>query len=112
MIELVARKLTSGDVYVAKCRAHLQKNEWGMAYRSVETALLKGNLSEEDSVIILYSDVCERLGLAPRLDIAAGLAKTDEHVLHCLSDQVRANTGTVPTGFGLFELGALTVCRT
>ena len=63
MIELVAKKLASGDIYVAKARDPLRKNEWGMAYRSLAMAFSKGNLSEEDSVYALHAQICDRLGI-------------------------------------------------
>jgi hypothetical protein len=59
---------------------HLEKHEWGMAYRSMVKALLKGNLSEKDEVIIIYRDICERLGMIPRLDAATGYSMLDEYV--------------------------------
>lgn len=64
MFELMARKVASGDIYVAKSRLHLERHEWGMAYHDLEAALAKGNLTEEDMVRDLFEDVCERLGLA------------------------------------------------
>lgn len=70
MIEQLARKLTSGDIYVSKSKAHFEKNEWGMAYLSLKEALKKGNLSEEDKAILLYREICLCLNLAPRLDTA------------------------------------------
>lgn len=77
MIELVARKVSSGDIYISKSRAHLDKNEWGMAYLSLQQALKKGNLSEEDKAIGLYREICMCLNLAPRLDIAARDTQSD-----------------------------------
>lgn len=67
MIDLVAKKLVSGDIYVVKASTHLKSGEWGMAYRSIATAFSRGNLSEEDWAYALYDEICERLDLGPRV---------------------------------------------
>lgn len=67
MIDLVADKLVSGDIYVIKARSHLEREEWGMAYRSLLAAFSKGNLSEEDLAFSLHAQIRERLGLRPHV---------------------------------------------
>jgi hypothetical protein len=43
MIELVAGKLRSGDLYINIARRHLALQEWGMALRAVEKGFQKGS---------------------------------------------------------------------
>ena len=68
MIEIIAKKLTSGDIYVVKSKSHLEKHEWGLAYLSILAALEKGNLSEADAAQHLYREICTRLDLSPTLN--------------------------------------------
>ena len=72
MFKLVAGKMASGDIYVTRGRLHLERNEWGLAYHSLESAFAKGNLSDNDLVRSLFEDVCERLGVASKSPNAPG----------------------------------------
>ena len=66
MIDLIAKKLVSGDIYVVEANMHLKRHEWGMAYRSIVRALSRGNLSEVDMAYDLYDKICECLDFRPR----------------------------------------------
>ena len=39
MTELLATKSNRGDMYLSIARMHLEKHEWGLARKAIETAL-------------------------------------------------------------------------
>jgi hypothetical protein len=67
MIEMLAKKCRSGDLWIHAARRHLEKQEWGMARIALEHGLEKGELSDIDHAIALMVDIRERLGL-PAVD--------------------------------------------
>ena len=63
MIEMVSKRLVSGDVSVTLARRYLRNSEWGMARKVLEEAISKGNISDLQAARGLMSDINQRLGV-------------------------------------------------
>lgn len=61
MIELIARKATSGQVCINKAKMHLERHEWGLARMAIEDGINKGGLKDNCEVEKLLSDIRRRL---------------------------------------------------
>lgn len=64
MIEELAKKVHSGDVFVGLAALHLSNNEWGRAKTAIDQALRKGGLSDQNRAISLLEDINGRLGIS------------------------------------------------
>ena len=62
MTELLATKSNRGDMYLSIARMHLEKHEWGLARKAIETALDKGQLTDEREARRLRLEIYARLG--------------------------------------------------
>ena len=62
MIESLASKSATGDLYVAVAKRHLSRHEWGLARQAVERALAKGKLSNAGEARKLMRSVNNMLG--------------------------------------------------
>jgi hypothetical protein len=62
MIETLASKSATGDLYVTVAKRHLSRHEWGLARQAVERALAKGNLSDAKEAHNLMRRVASILG--------------------------------------------------
>jgi len=63
MLDLLARKASTGDLYVNMAEHHLENHEWGQAIMAIEKAVAKGRLSEPDRVGTVLRDIHDRLGI-------------------------------------------------
>jgi len=62
MIQLLANKSPSGDLYITLAGRYLADHEWGEAKKVIEQAITKGRLSDPDKAYKLLQVVCTRLG--------------------------------------------------
>jgi len=67
MLDLVARKSSTGEVYLNIARAYLRKHEWGMARMAIEDALSKGHLRDPAKAHRLSREISRRLSTRPEL---------------------------------------------
>lgn len=65
MINLLARKCRTGDVYINLAARHLLDCEWGLARKAVEAGLKKGALADPGAAANLLHEICERMGEKP-----------------------------------------------
>ena len=65
MIECLASKSATGDLYVAVAKRHLSRHEWGLARQAVERALAKGKLSNAGEARKLMQRVTSMLRSDP-----------------------------------------------
>jgi len=61
MIEMLSKKTSRGDLYLALARQYLAHQEWGLARKAAEDALAKGSLSEPQLAIELFAEISEKL---------------------------------------------------
>lgn len=62
MIDVLAKRCSSGDVWICAAKKYLRENEWGMAFRAVHAGLDKGSLSDVEEVAAARRDcVSKRL---------------------------------------------------
>ena len=75
MIELVARKASTGQVDINRARMYLERHEWGLARMALEDGLSKGGLHDIGEVEDLLRDIHSRLhgGPEPRARSSASL---------------------------------------
>jgi uncharacterized protein HemY len=66
VIELLAKKAASGDLYIQLAMRYLERHEWGKARLALEEGLAKGSLSEHGEAIRLLQDIYLRLGIRNR----------------------------------------------
>jgi hypothetical protein len=64
VLDLVAKKASSGDVGINLARQYLLRQEWGLAKMAVEDALTRGCLTEPDVAQLLLDEVHDRLGIS------------------------------------------------
>ena len=65
MIALLSKKSAKGELSLDLAKQFLQCHEWGLAKREIESALNKGGLTDTDTAMALYDDVCNRLDVTP-----------------------------------------------
>ena len=73
MIELLARKSASGDLFINLAKHHLQEHEWGLARMAILEGLSRGKLSDLDQALAMLEDICLRLSIScenPRVGAA------------------------------------------
>lgn len=63
MIDLLTKKVASGDLFINLAAQYLGQNEWGLARRAVEEGFSKGHLSDPDVAHALQRDIYQRLGI-------------------------------------------------
>ena len=63
MIEAIARKSTTGEIFINLARTHLRRNEWGRARIALEEGLSKGCLNNLDEAKEMQKDIYIRLGV-------------------------------------------------
>ena len=63
MLDLIARNLDIGDLYINLAKHHLAEEEWGMALKAAEKGLSKGRLSDTAEAFALLKDIHYRLGI-------------------------------------------------
>jgi len=63
MIEMLARKCQSGDLWISVAKARLQNHEWGLAYSALCSGMKTGGLSDLEDARRLLRDICERMGV-------------------------------------------------
>jgi len=63
MIEEIARKAHSGDVFVSLAALHLSNNEWGRAKTAIDHAVRKGRLSDRNRAFSLLKEINDKLGI-------------------------------------------------
>ena len=61
MIDLLSKKVASGDLYLNLAVRHLQNHEWGLARRALEEAMAKGRMSEPNRARILQNEIHQRM---------------------------------------------------
>lgn len=61
MIDLVASKSCSGEIFLNKARQHLARHEWGQARMAIERGLSKGGLKNLREGQQLLDEVSRRL---------------------------------------------------
>jgi hypothetical protein len=61
MIELLAKKADSGDIFVSIAALHMSNDEWGRARAAIVQALHKGGLSDQSRALDLFEDINRRL---------------------------------------------------
>jgi len=62
MIELLAKKSSSGDLFISLAQRHLANHDWGMARKCIEDGIAQGHLSNRDQALTLLEDITHRLG--------------------------------------------------
>ena len=62
MIQLLARKSFSGELYVRIAKMHLENHEWGRALTAIDEALEKGGLVDGQEAYRLRGEICSLLG--------------------------------------------------
>jgi hypothetical protein len=62
MIETLASKSATGDLYLTVAKRHLSRHEWGLARQAVERALAKGKLANAREAQYLMQRVTSILG--------------------------------------------------
>lgn len=67
MIDLLSKKVRSGDIYINIALQHLLNQEWGRARMALENGISKGQLSEPDKAIALLQDTNRRLGISAKV---------------------------------------------
>lgn len=63
MIDLLAKKTATGDLYIDMAVRHLAAHEWGQAKLAIERAIAKGQLSDPHKAQNLLRNVCTKLGV-------------------------------------------------
>ncbi|RLQ21463.1 hypothetical protein DWB85_11910 [Seongchinamella sediminis] len=61
IVERVACNSQTGDTYLHLAEMLLEKHEWGLALRAVESALDKGCLADVDGAHSMLREICKRL---------------------------------------------------
>jgi hypothetical protein len=67
MLDVLAKRCSSGDVWICAAKKYLRENEWGMAFRAVHAGLDKGSLSDVEEAISLLREVTGLLGVKDRV---------------------------------------------
>ena len=62
MMDLVAPRIESGEIFVNLARRHIANHEWGRARKAIEQGLAKGGLQNREHAIQLLSEIGKRLG--------------------------------------------------
>jgi hypothetical protein len=65
MIKALARKTSTGDLYLCMAKQHLGNHEWGLALQAVDRALTKGSLSDVTEAQSLMHSIASLLGITP-----------------------------------------------
>jgi hypothetical protein len=61
VIDLLANKTQSGELFVNLAIVHFRNHEWGQAKMAVDQALHKGGLSDHRRVLALLEEINDRL---------------------------------------------------
>ena len=67
MIDVLAKRCSSGDIWICAAKNHLRDHEWGMAFRAVNAGLEKGSLSDLEEAMSLRREVTGLLGVNDRV---------------------------------------------
>ena len=65
MIDLLASKSRSGEIFLNKARQHLARHEWGQARMAIEQGLNKGGLNDRREGQQLLDEVSRCLSGTP-----------------------------------------------
>ena len=63
IVETLAERSLTGDLFVDLAEMYLGKHEWGLAFRAVERGIGKGRLSDPDHAARLREEIGMILGL-------------------------------------------------
>lgn len=63
MMDLLARKSSSGDVSFHLAQSLLASHEWGLALKALDEGIKKGQLSDPEQAQQLLNDIRQRLGI-------------------------------------------------
>jgi hypothetical protein len=63
MLDLLAKKCTTGEVSLSLAEHYLAAHEWGLAKRAIDEAMSRGGLVNMDHAIGLLGDICQRMGV-------------------------------------------------
>jgi len=65
MIDLLMKKVDSGDLHINLARRYLRAHEWGLARKTLVEGLAKGNLSNPRQAADLMRETERCLGISP-----------------------------------------------
>jgi len=95
MIETLASKASTGDLYLHIAKRHLSQHEWGEAWQAVDRALAKGRLSDLTEALDLLQSVSSILGIGVQQSRSLDPGGS-------LNDRIGASPAT---GTGMEEVG-------
>ena len=57
MIDMLSKKVASGDLCISLALRHLRNHEWGLAKMAIEEGIAKGQLSEPNNARTLLKNI-------------------------------------------------------